>query len=622
MKVLVTSYTFDASAKTIQSASFTSLEAVLLITNVTDNVIIYNFASAAKGGALSGTTITLDYDTTSMDDADDIQILIEDPTAVQPISDNGGSLTVDASSLPLPSGASTAAKQDSGNTSLSSIDGKVPALGQAVAGGSVPVVLPSAQITTLTPPAAITGYATSTKQSDGSQKSQIVDGSGNVVGATSNALDVNIKSGAAGSTQYTEGDTDASITGTAVMWEDSSDTLRAVSAAKPLPVSGPLTDAQIRATPLVVDIGAASVDINASDIEIGAVELKDATTTVRGNILTSDPAGTEGGVVTRNIPSGTQTVSVASLPLPSGAATSSAQTDKSQFTRLTDGTDTALITAAGEQNVIATAQPGVDIGDVTINNATGGAAVNIQDGGNSITVDGTVAVSTLPATFAEDAAHTTGDLGVQVLTKRTDTAATSAGTDGDYATFNSDSLGRLWVRVGGTDSLTPGTAAFNLGKAEDAAHTTGDTGVFALGVRNDTLADVTNTTADYSQLSTDIKGRVITAGAPRSLKGTAQVSLSNTTTETTILVATASTFHDVYGLILANTGATTTKVSIRDDTAGTVRAVFEVPTLETRGFMLPVDSAVPQTAVNKNWTAQCASATTALEVTLLYVSMV
>lgn len=37
--------------------------------------------------------------------------------------------------------------------------------------------------------------STSTKQSDGSQKTQVVDGSGNVIGATSNALDVNIKSG-------------------------------------------------------------------------------------------------------------------------------------------------------------------------------------------------------------------------------------------------------------------------------------------------------------------------------------------------------------------------------------------------------------------------------------------
>lgn len=65
------------------------------------------------------------------------------------------------------------------------------------------------------------------------------------------------------------------------------------------------------------------------------------------------------------------------------------------FTSITDGTDLALVTAAGELNTLSTAQPGVDIGDVTINNAAGAAAVNIQDGGNSITVDGTVAVSSI-----------------------------------------------------------------------------------------------------------------------------------------------------------------------------------------------------------------------------------
>lgn len=63
-------------------------------------------------------------------------------------------------------------------------------------------------------------------------------------------------------------------------------------------------------------------------------------------------------------------------------------------TKLTDGTDVALITATGELNVIATAQPGVDIGDVTLNNATLAVTqsgvwdeVGINDSGNSITVD-------------------------------------------------------------------------------------------------------------------------------------------------------------------------------------------------------------------------------------------
>lgn len=47
----------------------------------------------------------------------------------------------------------------------------------------------------------------------------------------------NIGGGSGGGTEYTEGATDASITGSAIMWEDTSDTLRAVSSAKPLPVN-------------------------------------------------------------------------------------------------------------------------------------------------------------------------------------------------------------------------------------------------------------------------------------------------------------------------------------------------------------------------------------------------
>lgn len=53
----------------------------------------------------------------------------------------------------------TAARQDTGNTSLTSIDGKTPALGQQLAAASSPVVLTAAQVSTLTPPAAIVGFA-------------------------------------------------------------------------------------------------------------------------------------------------------------------------------------------------------------------------------------------------------------------------------------------------------------------------------------------------------------------------------------------------------------------------------------------------------------------------------
>lgn len=94
-------------------------------------------------------------------------------------------------------GAATAAAQATGNASLSSIDGKTPALGQALAAASVPVILPAATITTLTPPTTVTanlgtiaGAATAANQTNASQKTQIVDGSGNVIASTSNNLNV------------------------------------------------------------------------------------------------------------------------------------------------------------------------------------------------------------------------------------------------------------------------------------------------------------------------------------------------------------------------------------------------------------------------------------------------
>lgn len=69
--------------------------------------------------------------------------------------------------IALPAGAATEAKQNDGVAKLTSIDNKTPVLGQALAAVSVPVVLTAIQVTALTPPAAITGFALETTQSSG-----------------------------------------------------------------------------------------------------------------------------------------------------------------------------------------------------------------------------------------------------------------------------------------------------------------------------------------------------------------------------------------------------------------------------------------------------------------------
>lgn len=79
MKVLFQDYIFNAAAKqiTFDTTDVISLENILLITNVTDNIIIYNFANPSQGGTLSNNVLTLDYDTVTMSDTDSLQIYLD-----------------------------------------------------------------------------------------------------------------------------------------------------------------------------------------------------------------------------------------------------------------------------------------------------------------------------------------------------------------------------------------------------------------------------------------------------------------------------------------------------------------------------------------------------------------
>ena len=80
MKLLIQNYTFNASSKQITFLDYTTikLERILLITNTTNNTIIYNFANPAQGGTVSGNILTLLYNTTIMSNTDALQIFYED----------------------------------------------------------------------------------------------------------------------------------------------------------------------------------------------------------------------------------------------------------------------------------------------------------------------------------------------------------------------------------------------------------------------------------------------------------------------------------------------------------------------------------------------------------------
>jgi hypothetical protein len=60
-----------------------------------------------------------------------------------------------------------------------------------------------------------------------------------------------------------------------------------------------------------------------------------------------------------------------------------------------------------------------------------------------------------------------------------------------------------------------GSGASDLGKAEDAAHTSGDVGVMSLAVRQDTMAALAGTTGDYIPITTDESGQArVLVGCP------------------------------------------------------------------------------------------------------------
>lgn len=85
--------------------------------------------------------------------------------------DSTGSVSI-TGTVPLPTGAATSAKQDTGNSSLSSIDGKIP----ATVGGKVPVDASGSSVSVTGTVPLPTGAATSAKQDTGNTSLSSIDG--------------------------------------------------------------------------------------------------------------------------------------------------------------------------------------------------------------------------------------------------------------------------------------------------------------------------------------------------------------------------------------------------------------------------------------------------------------
>lgn len=150
---------------------------------------------------------------------------------------------------------------------------------------------------------------------------------------------------------------------------DGSGNLQGVSAANPLPVDIHLDTVvvsenltEVNSQPVDVGIGAAGVGTQRVAVS------SDSSMSISGNVTVVQPTGSNlhvqidaGSATIGKVDQGaggasawkvdgsavTQPVSAVALPLPSGAATSANQTNKAQYTHITDGTNDALVSSGG-----------------------------------------------------------------------------------------------------------------------------------------------------------------------------------------------------------------------------------------------------------------------------------
>lgn len=194
------------------------------------------------------------------------------------------------------------------------------------------------------------------------------------------------------------------------------------------------------------------------------------------------------------------------------SAAGALKVDGSAVTQPVSGTITANIGTSGSLALDATLTGGtqktkiVDTGGTNVATVSAAGAVKVDGSAVTQPVSGTVAVgsSVTPGTAAanlgkaEDAAHADGDVGVMMLAVRNDAGTALAGTTGDYIPLSTDSTGALRVAGGG------GGTQF----AEDAAHVSGDVGTVALGVRRDADTTPVSADGDYHTLLFDALGNL------------------------------------------------------------------------------------------------------------------
>lgn len=142
----------------------------------------------------------------------------------------------------------------------------------------------------------------------------------------------------------------------------------------------------------------------------------------------------------------------------------------------------------------------------------------------------------------------------------------------------------------GTTTLTPGVAATNLGKAEDAVAASGDTGLFVLGVRRDVLTISASAAGDYSEMAVNSYGANIVQDYEKSAR-------AYSCAVNVVAVASATDIATITGSATTTVFITKVIISAIQTTAGVndvlliKRSTADTAGTSTGGTVIPHDSA-------------------------------
>jgi len=435
-----------------------------------------------------------------------------------------------------------------------------------------------------------------------SQNASLIDDSG--------ALKIAGSFSATAGTEYSEGESVASIEGVAMFGDNGEDDANVYPIAL---ASGAISSNSVRvvmATDAVASVNIVSGSASGTEYTDGATA-----SPPDGSVIMGD-TGEESG-------------NIFAVAMGSGATSS----NSIRVVQASDANSSVNVVSAlpAGTNAIGklAANSGVDIGDVdilggtvdtvttvtTVTGITNSLAANIVDS-SGVAYSGSNALPTILTGLSNTQ--------IEVSTGGSDSLANSTNelhTAGNMYAFNNTSWDRVRNGEGTAETAMRVIHASDVGLSTattgNTAHDAADAGnPVKIGFKARTANPTAVAANDRTDAYSDTVGRQIIR--PVQVRGLVQTAFAAviTGTEATLLAGVSGVFHDLIYVMAANHSDSAVQVDIRQTTAGTIQMSLDVPANGTTGVSLPVP--IPQDHADSSWTVDLGDDTQDCDITGLF----